>query len=165
MTKVTLPPQNGAEAGEEVSFTYDGEDQMVKIDYPYMSIDLKQMNGDIIRRVAKVRFNKQETTVEKEISSYDVIVNGQLLCKYGNTPDTATTSRNDGKNTGEPQFYHYDHNNNLALTTDQHGNILEKTPDGRLRQRPATTRFKQPKRSQNPILKPPHRRSRRLLPA
>ena len=54
MTKVTLPPQNGAEAGEEVSFTYDGEDQMVKIDYPDMSIDLKQMNGDIIRRVAKL---------------------------------------------------------------------------------------------------------------
>ena len=65
---------------------------MVKIDYPDMSIDLKQMNGDVIRRVAKVKFNRQKTTVEKEISSYDVIVNGQILCKYGNTPDTATTS-------------------------------------------------------------------------
>ena len=39
---------------------------------------------------------------------------------------TCRAYKNSGKNTGEPQFHHYDHNNNLALITDQHGNILEK---------------------------------------
>ena len=126
LIKVTLPPSNGAEAGEGVNFTYNGEDELIKIDYPDITVDMQESKGDFVRRTAKFKFNKQETPTETEASSYNIFVDGQLLCKYGNTPDAASTSRNSGKNTGEPLYYHYDNNDNLALTTDQYGNIVEK---------------------------------------
>ena len=126
LIKVTLPPKNGAEAGEEVNFTYNGEDELIKIDYPDISVDMQESKGDFVKRIAKFKFNKQETPTEIEASTYNIFVRGQLLCKYGNTPDAASTSRNDGKNTGEPRFYHYDHNGNTAIITDRFGNITEK---------------------------------------
>ena len=126
MTKVTLPPQNGAEAGEEIVFTYNGEDELIKIDYLDMAVDMQESKGDFVRRTAKFKFNKQETPTEIEASTYNIFVRGELLCKYGNTPDAASTSRNDGKNTGEPRFYHYDHNGNTAIITDRFGNITDK---------------------------------------
>ncbi len=103
--------------------TQDGENQMTKIEYPDMTVDLKQNSGDIIRRVAKVRFNKMETPVEKEISSYDVIVNGQILSRYNSNPAFASGSGSNSNNASRQEFYHYDHNNNLALITDRSGNI------------------------------------------
>ena len=126
LTKVTMPPKYGADTGEEISFTYNGDDELIRITYPDMTIDMKESKGDFVRKTAKFRFNGQKTPSDVEMSSFDIYVMGQLLCKYNSGPDAASTSRNSGRNTGEARFYHYDHNNNLALTTDQYGNIVEK---------------------------------------
>ena len=115
LIKVTLPPGNGAEAGEEISFTYDGEDKLTKITYPDMSVDMKQSGIDTLKRIAHIKFNGMKTNSEINIATHLVHISGKLLAQYDSKPASQS-----------PQFYHYDHNNNLALITDQHGNITEK---------------------------------------
>ena len=115
LTKVTLPPKYGAEAGEEISFTYGGDHKLTKIDYPDMNVDIVQSGIDTVRKVAHIRFNGMKTPTETDITTHLVHIWGQLLGQYNSAPGSGT-----------PQYYHYDHNNNLALTTDQQGNIQEK---------------------------------------
>ncbi len=126
LTKVTMPPKYGAEAGEEINFTYNGDDELIKIAYPDMTIDMKESKGDFVRKTAKFRFNGQKTPSDVEMSSFDIYIMSQLLCKYSSGPDAASTSRNSGRNTGEARFYHYDHNGNMALVTDEYGNVTNK---------------------------------------
>ncbi|MCD4782853.1 MAG: hypothetical protein K8T10_03370 [Candidatus Eremiobacteraeota bacterium] len=124
--RVFRAPKNGAQSGEEIGFTYDGEHRLTKIEYPDISIDMKQEGTDTITRVANVTPTGQKTPQAKEIRSHNVLVNGQLLCKYGSGPDAGSNSQGSGKNTGSQQYYHYDHNNNLAIITDEHGNVTHR---------------------------------------
>jgi RHS repeat-associated protein len=102
---------SGATTGESVGFTYDGEHKLTRIADSDQTVDLRQTGIDTITKIARIR---QSNSTEKTIVSHNIIGNGQILSKYG---ETGTKSQ---------ICLHYDHNSNLTIITDAHGRIVEK---------------------------------------